>query len=301
VHPVCAIAAYTVAVFLGGALLAPGLYFAVHAAAPHFAGLQFLADYPFHRFVTRSIEVLALLGIWPLAKALQMTSLQSLGLGNPPGQWRHVARGLALGFGSLACVAMVVLAAGARELNADLTAGRLCRKLAGAALTAAVVSVIEEGLFRGAIFGALRKAIHWVNAMLGSSVIYALVHFFQRPESPAGVDWTSGLALLPRMLSGFWDLQQVIPGFLTLTLAGVVLALAYQRTGTLHFSVGLHAGWIFWLKSYGALTRETAGAGVWLWGTHKLIDGWIAFGAMALVCAIFVSGAGFRKDPEKVR
>ena len=84
------------------------------------------------------------------------------------------------------------------------------------------------------------------------------------------------------MLRGFANVEQVVPGFFNLTVAGALLALGYQRTGNLYFSVGLHAGWIFWLKSYGFLTRETAGANAWFWGTGKLIDGWLALPVLAL-------------------
>ncbi len=53
-----------------------------------------------------------------------------------------------------------------------------------------------------------------------------------------------------------------------------VLRWAYQRTGALYFSIGLHAGWIFWLKSYKLVTQPAVGANSTLWGTDNLIDGW---------------------------
>jgi membrane protease YdiL (CAAX protease family) len=83
------------------------------------------------------------------------------------------------------------------------------------------------------------------------------------------------------MLGGFADLQMVIPGFVNLTLAGILLGLAYQRTGNLYFSIGLHAGWIFWLKFYGAITAPVPAASQWFWGTQKLIDGWLALIVLA--------------------
>jgi len=116
-----------------------------------------------------------------------------------------------------------------------------------------------------------------------SSAVYALVHFFSHPPSPAEIHWTSGVELLPTMLSGFVEVERVIPGFFNLTLAGTLLAMAYHYTGNLYFSVGLHAGWIFWLKSYGLLTREAANANAWFWGTSRLIDGWLALIILALV------------------
>ena len=119
-------------------------------------------------------------------------------------------------------------------------------------------------------------------ALVISSAIYALVHFLSKPQSPAEMNWASGLELLPTMLRGFVDFGQVVPGFFNLTLAGALLALGYQRTGNLFFSIGLHAGWIFWLRSYGLLTREAAGANASFWGTSRLIDGWLALVVLSL-------------------
>jgi uncharacterized protein len=73
---------------------------------------------------------------------------------------------------------------------------------------------------------------------------------------------------------------------LNLTLAGIILGLAYQRSGSLHFSIGLHAGWIFWLKIYGFITVETSANRVWFYGTEKLINGWLAFLVLAILFAV---------------
>ena len=69
-------------------------------------------------------------------------------------------------------------------------------------------------------------------------------------------------------------------------LAGVLLGLAYQRTGNLYFSIGLHAGWIFWLKIFGTFTADAPNAAVWFWGTGKMIDGWLAFFVLLLTLAV---------------
>lgn len=263
-------------VFLGGALLAPWLYWLAQSLS-----LPRLAGQPFHRFVDRALLGLALLGLWPLLRSLGACSWRDVGIVKPSGQWRKLAGGFGLGFGSLACVAVAVLLAGGRQFSGGLSPAELAKKTLGAAITAAVVAVLEEILFRGALFGSLRKAWNWKLALVFSSMIYAIAHFFARAEAAGPITWTSGLELLPRMLRGFGDVQTLIPGFFNLTLAGVLLGLAYQRTGNLYFSIGLHAGWIFCLKSYGFLTTETPGADPWFWGTPKMIDGWLALLALA--------------------
>ncbi|MBI3191079.1 MAG: CPBP family intramembrane metalloprotease [Pedosphaera parvula] len=280
-RPLRALAIYLAVVFLGGALLAPWLHQLALWGAGHVGWLEDLARSPFHRFVNRSLLLLAVVGLWPLMRGLGVKGWRDVGLGPPAGQWRNAGKGFTLGFVSLAGVAFVAFVAGARSFQTNHTLVQISAHLTNAGLAAVVVSVIEELLFRGAIFGGLRRAYRWPTALLVSSAVYALVHFFDRPGSPQAVVWWSGFATLAIMLQGFIELERLVPGFFNLTLAGVLLGLAYQRTGTLYFSIGLHAGWIFWLKSYGFLTGEIAGANTWLWGTGRLIDGWLALFVLA--------------------
>ena len=209
-----------------------------------------------------------------------------MGVVNPRGQWHQLAAGLLLGFGSLAVVATIVLAAHVRRLDPNLAVGTFLVKLAEAAATAVSVSLLEELLFRGAIFGAFRKVWDWRAALLLSSLLYAILHFLAPAEIAGPIRWTSGLELLPRKLSGFGDRHVLVPAIFSLTLAGVMLGLAYQRSGNLYFSVGLHAGWIFWLRCYDLLTSPLATAHPAFWGTQKLLDGWLAL--PVLVCALAV-------------
>ena len=272
---------FALAVFLGGALLAPWLYWLIQWAAGQGLVPESLARYGFDRFVRRSLLGLALLGIWPLMRGLGARSWREVGWVRPEGQGRRLAAGFALGFASLALVVGVALLTGAREFRGDLSAPRFFHKLASAGLSAVVVAAIEETFFRGALLGALRRVHPWGLALGLSSGIYALVHFFQRPGSPAEVCWYSGLLTLLGMMHGFVEWKSLLPGFFTLTLAGLILGLAYQRTGNLYFSAGLHAGWIFWLKFSDTVTRLRPGADAWIWSSGKVVDGWLAMVALA--------------------
>jgi uncharacterized protein len=272
-RPFRALVIYIVVVFIGGALLAPWLYRLVQTvgnSSPQIAGM------PFHHFVDRSLLVLALAGLWTLLCALGATSWRETGLVEIHGQWKKLFGGLLLGFVSLAVVAGTAIGSGDRVFIPGLTAHKIVGIVSNAIVMAAIVATIEEILFRGGIFGGLRRMLHWQLALIASSVIYALVHFLQRVEFTGPIAWNSGLVLLPRMLGGFADFRTLVPGFFNLTFAGFLLGLAYQRTGNLYFSIGLHAGWIFWLKTYGAFTTVAPRGATWFCGTGKLIDGWLA-------------------------
>jgi membrane protease YdiL (CAAX protease family) len=139
------------------------------------------------------------------------------------------------------------------------------------------VAPLEELLFRGAIFGALRNRISWQNALFFSSCVFGIVHFFSKPIPPTEIHWDSGFYILAQMISGFGQWKMLLPGFLNLFLVGIILGWVYQYTGSLYFSIGLHGGWIFWLKISGSFTQPIKDIPLWFWGTHKLTDGWLCF------------------------
>jgi len=273
-RPVRALLVYLAVIFIGGALLAPWVWQLAQLGGPLFPHLAHTA---FHRYVDRCFQIIALVGLWPFMRALGATSRREIGLVSPFGQFHLLGRGLLLGFASLACVAAVSLAGHGRLMVPYLAAGKLVGILAGAVGTACVVALLEEILYRGGVFGGLCRVVHWTTALVISSVIYALVHFLQGPQLAGPVRWNSGLVALQSMLAGFSDVHQLVPGFFSLAIAGIMLALAYQRTGNLYFSIGLHWGWIFCLKTFGGLTAQTTPVPSWFYGSGKLIDGWLAF------------------------
>ncbi len=285
-RPVRAAALYLVFIFLGGALIAPWVYGFVQSASGFFPGLQSLASKPFPRFVNRSFLILGLIGLVPFLRAAGLDSLRSVGLTRRPDGLSQAGWGFVLGLVSLACVVLIVLVLGGRGAANDRSVGAVLVHSLKAAGTALVVAPLEEVFFRGALFGALRKTFHWTLALVVTSAIYALLHFLERASGPDPVGWSAGFLVLVQMLAGFSDVQKLIPGFFNLTVAGMILGLAYQRFGSLHFSIGLHAGWIFWLKTYGFITVETTTGGAWFFGTGKLINGWLAFIVLVVVLAV---------------
>jgi len=232
---------------------------------------------------------LAILGLWPLLRVCGVTSRSALGLPHGTGRtgWQEAADGALLGWVSLGVVALAAVGFGARtwngSLSAELWAGHLGRTLAAAL----AVSAIEELLFRGALFAALRRTGSFAVATGISAGLYAFVHFFQRPPTPPSVSLTSGFVVLGQMLRGFVTVPELLPGLLSLAVVGWLLALARERTGGLWFGFGLHAGWIFWLKTYAFTTAGPGGSGSF-WGSDRLYDGWAALLILAATGLVMV-------------
>jgi membrane protease YdiL (CAAX protease family) len=277
-----AIVIFLTLIFLSAAVISPWIY---RLALGICGADSWLGGHPFHRYYGRTVQVLAVLGLWPFLRALGQRSLADLGLGRPAGQWGRLAGGFALGFASLAVVAWVGVAVGARMVRSEILGPKLVELLVKSAAGAGVVAMLEEVLFRGALFGGLRRAWPWPFALAVSSAVYALVHFMGKGDGAQAVQWYSGFEMLGQLLGGFTHWREIVPGFFNLALAGAILGLAYQRTGNLYYSIGLHAGWIFWLKICKALTFPASDR-TWLWGTWKLVDGWLALPLLLVVLAV---------------
>ena len=267
---------YLLFIFIGAALVTPWIWRTVQTLLPSSA----LAHYPFHRYVNRALLVLAIAGLWPLVRLRFFPGFFEAGFKRSRTMYRDLIRGSTLGFISLALFVFWVIVAGNREWVPHHQLKQILLHILQSVGAAVVVGVLEELLFRGVVFGVLRRSYGFLFSGVLSSVLYAMVHFFLKPAAPASVGAWTGFEMLVRMASGFADLSALLPSFLNLTLAGFVLSALRERTGALWMSIGLHGGWIFWLKSYAFLTQPRPSTFVSFWGSSALIDGWFAFACL---------------------
>jgi membrane protease YdiL (CAAX protease family) len=232
---------YAVGVIVGAALLAPWVFLLLH---------PYLTDVPFRRVFDRVILIVALVGLWPLLRALGIRSWGELGYPRMAGWWRKVLIGLAMGIGSLAVAGGLLLGFGYRSFQSP-TGLPLLNYL----LTGIIVAIIEETFFRGGVQTALQRATNLPVGIGLASAVYSIVHFL-KPKGAGIVDpnWLSGFEYLGQVLTRSWHAPGVAVGFVTLWLAGSILGLAFARTSALYLPMGIHAGWVFTLKTFGWLT-----------------------------------------------
>jgi len=231
-----AILVYALAVILLGSLLAPSAFSIIHAHWPLI---------PFRRVFDRVLLIVALAGLVPMLRAAGVHSMAELGYGRSPSWGWQVLGGFAVGIFSLGLCAVLL-----RQFTDWKT------NYVGNLLSAVVVGVIEETFFRGGIFGAFRRNCSLGLAVVVSSGIYAVLHFC-KPIEPVTVTWLTGFTHLGMIWQNFGT-QVNWFGLVTLVLVGAVLALAFEWTKALYFSIGLHAGWVFMLKTVGASLRDHA-------------------------------------------
>jgi membrane protease YdiL (CAAX protease family) len=270
------LAAYFIAIVLGGALLAPTLFWSAQALAAH-GVLPFLAKYDFDRFFHRAILIAAIVLLWPLLRASKVRGLADLGLAPNPNWARDVGSGVLLSVIPLLFCGALLIALHVYSVRHVFVWPRFGKVL----LAAISVPFIEETFFRGIVLGLLLRTGRKFLSIATVSGLFAAVHFLKGSEwKPAIVTWTSGFQSIGDTFAGFGDPMMVLAAFGTLFLIGCILADARVLTRSLWLPIGLHAGWIFASGTFSWLARGQIVALPWL--GKNLLVGIIPLGLAAV-------------------
>jgi len=244
---------YLAAVVTLGALLAPPLYWGAQTLAGQ-GVFSFLGEYKFQKFFDRAALVAAFALLWPAIRWLRIKGWRGVGL-EPDAHWlRHWAAGFIIAGAIVAGMAFAYVECGVYTLRPAAPWGRLPM----IALSAVVVGFVEEALFRGAIFGLLRRTLRPYPALFWVTALFALVHFLKPDDSfdPHPIGWLSGFALVPHVFHQFTDPMTFLAGFGTLFALGWLLGDAALRTRSLWMSIGLHTGVVFVKMGFAALSKR---------------------------------------------
>ena len=161
--------------------------------------------------------------------------------------------------------------------------GKGMARLPSYVLSALVIAVLEEILFRGILLGLCRRAWRPLVAVFVTSLVFALGHPLNTPrEAIMEPTFLAGFSALAQLLSRFADplvLRQIVGYFLV----GAILATATVNTGRLYFAMGLHFGWVFFIKADGiVLSRDDAWSSLWA-GGNRMVGGVLIWLFLALV------------------
>jgi membrane protease YdiL (CAAX protease family) len=250
-------------------------------------GSELLAQFAPARPVAHYIEnvifrliflVVALLAGYICTRWLEGLPWRALGLGLHAGWLRDFILGTTIGIASLALATAIATAAGGLRFTisgrAELV--QVGQTLIFSALLFILAALAEEALFRGYPLQTLTRAnLAWLAVLL-TSVPFAAVHLRN-----------------PNVVAGFT--------FSNTALAGVWLAVAYLRTRSLWFPLGVHWAWnwalasLFGLPVSGItdlaphpLLRGTDMGPAWLTGGTYGIEGGVACTITLIISIIFI-------------
>ena len=211
------------------------------------------------------------------ARFLERLPWRSLGLTLHNGWMRDLIIGSAIGFAALALAVGIATVAGGLRFSfvrSELLLATL-RSLISSSVLMFVAALAEEAAFRGYPLQTLSRAKLVVFGVLITSLPFGLVHLMN---------------------------PNVVPGatLVNTALAGVWLAIAYLKTRSLWFPLGVHwgwnwaLGWFFGLPVSGLrivsnpLLRGDDVGPAWLTGGSYGIEGGVACTVAMLIFTLFV-------------
>lgn len=211
----------------------------------------------FSRFFDRSLLFSALVFLPFLIRRIRrVRSVDPFWPGLPgkvPG-WRvgcwQLFSGFAIAATLLAALCLALALAGAYTPRTEVAGmGKYLQKTV---LPAVFAASLEEWLFRGLLYGIWLRFVRPWPAVIGTAVLFSLLHFL---NPPVGMEFgdprhpLTGFVLLGSIIHHFTDPLFFVTDFATLLFVGLILGWARMRTGALWFGIGLHAGWIMVLKT----------------------------------------------------
>lgn len=279
---------WLLAIPLMACVISPPLYWAGSSLAD--AGwLPVVKDFPFHRYFSRSVQISALLVLWPLVRSLGVRRASDLGLGKNPAFLRDGLAGFAVALASVGVLGSILMLLGWLEWRSSPHPAGLLRIFA----TAWTVSIIEELVFRGVLLGLLLRSLGAIPAVLISSGAFAVVHFLKTSRQPleGPVGWTSGFEQLPLVFSSAPAWPVWAWALASLFLAGLILGFTTVRTRSLFLAIGIHAGWILGQQGLQWIAKSTIRPSDRLlpWIGPNVVSGAVPTGVLPLL-AIAASG-----------
>lgn len=276
-HELTLLALFILINFVGAALLTPVIYEAgkelaanhatpertAFSASPHVWLAKKCENAEFSRYFNRALLACALILLYPLIRCLRRPEQTQV---KPPllhrikphrQGWKDIAFGLMLSAGFLGLMTFLLIQLGYLAIEESIEWGRALRK---AIIPAVIVSLLEEWLFRGALYNVLQRRLNTTLNILALSIFFAAVHFLKPPD---GVDVSdpyhplAGFEMIGLIGQKFLNPASFFGKFLTLVTVGIILAYSRYRTGTLWLAIGLHTGWIFSLKLVNRISDPT--------------------------------------------
>ena len=254
-------------------------------------------DIGFYRsLVSRGGQALILLSVYPLAKWLGLC-WSDFGLKRRfLGQWLigFLLGSAMLGLHMIALVMLDVRIIAWEKFNPHELLPILEKSLA----IGFGVALLEESIFRGALLSIIRRLSNPTMAIVVSAFYYAVLHFIgSKWSTDSGfIGWDTGFRIA---LDGFAHLREVAPdSFLGLFVAGLFLgSLRVVLPMSLGLCMGIHAGWVFIIKSYKSVSYINFDSSlIYLVSHYDLIIGYLSAAWLSVfVILMWIAVAVYRK------
>ncbi|MBI4597951.1 MAG: CPBP family intramembrane metalloprotease [Candidatus Omnitrophica bacterium] len=235
---------------------------------------------PWWKVFRRCVSIGAAASVLICVKVLERRTVRSYGFADAGKGMRQLLFGVVLGASTLAAMFGIGLWSGAYHVSIDESPLKFWGTIIGLMPAMALVSVLEELVFRGVI---LQRLIVYSRpvAMFVSSALYAIVHL--KTLAPTWSPWGPWFELFG------------------LFLFGMILCVSFFLTGQLYLAVGLHASLAYGARVNKLLVEFPRPALNWLIGTNRLVNGVMNWMALLAMCGVMVWWVRSSQQQPKAR
>ena len=224
---------------------------AIASVLAYFLVLGVGDQFPFRKVVSRVAQILLILSIFPFMSYLKLKK-EDIGFAARNIFFKQLLQGLVFGFFTLMPVLLMlyILDINIVDQTNDWTAGSLGKALIGALLSAFIISLLEEPLFRGMMLTGLNRKMGASAAVIISSFYYAALHFMKgKTDIPYDqLNILSGFGVIKEALANLVN-PEIISALIALFMVGVLLGiLRCNIKQSLGLCIGCHASWVWQIK-----------------------------------------------------
>tara|TARA_R110000782_G_scaffold160186_1_gene252232 strand:- start:1006 stop:1884 length:879 start_codon:yes stop_codon:yes gene_type:complete len=189
-------------------------------------------------------------------------------------------------------IEVLLLLLGIHEIdtNRSITMASIAERIAKALLAGLLIGLVEESIFRGALFTGLYKQTGAVITVFFSSLVYSTVHFIRYRDLPADTDisWLTGISMMPEAFRRFHE-WSIVDYFLTLFIFGVLLGLLRLKHRGIAACIGVHAGIVMLIKLADYFTNRTHNSNYdYMVSQYNSTFGWISFAVILLFTVFYL-------------
>lgn len=220
-----------------------------------------------------------------------LLSFESFGYCGKPFRFlKNMFNGFVYGIAIMLIIEVLLYLLGIHEIDThrSISLAIVMERFGKAMLAGLLIGLIEESIFRGALFSGLYKKTGAIITIFFSSLIYSGVHFIRYREVPVDtdVDWLTSFSMMPEAFRRFHE-WSILDYFLTLFIFGVLLGLLRLKHRGIAACIGVHAGIVTLVKTNDYFTNRTQeSTHNYLVSEYNSTFGWLSFAVILIFVVI---------------
>lgn len=241
----------------------------------------------YRKYLTYSTLISGLIISGLYLQIYNLFSFKAFGYSGKPAVFiKGMFNGFMYGVIIMLMIEVILFLLGIHEIDAsrDFSVYAVSQLLVKALLAGLLISLIEESIFRGALFSGLYEKTGPIVTVFFTGLVYSTVHFIRYRDlaDETNVHLFTGITMMPEAFRRFSE-WSIVDYFLTLFIFGILLGLLRLKHKDISACIGVHTGIVMLIKIADYCTNRTHNSNFnYLVSQYNSTFGWISFTVILL-------------------